>query len=171
MRWTRGLAIVLLGLAFAACGADPAAEEGADAPPAEAAPGFTLPRLGGGEVTLSDLAGGPVVIDFWATWCAPCVAQIPTFNAFQQEFGDRVTFLAIATDAKGEEVVGPFAESHGIAYPVLIGSEAMAQEWGIMGFPTLFVIDPDGTIREAHVGPVSATALRQAVAEWIGDGA
>ena len=124
---------------------------------------FTLERLGGGEATLSDSLGRPVVIDFWATWCMPCIKQVPMFNDVQAEFGDRLDFFAVATDAQGAEAVAPFAEEHGIEYPVLLGSEALAQRWGLIGFPTLFLIRPDGSIREAHVGPIAPDELKQAL--------
>ena len=127
---------------------------------------FTLPLLGGGEATLSAERGRLVLVDFWATWCAPCIKQVPLFNAFHAEHGDRVSLIAIATDAAGAEVVGPFAEEHGIEYPVVLGDEALARSWGLMGFPTLFVIRPDGRIQEAHAGPLSEELLLEITDGW-----
>lgn len=167
-RCQRLLAVAAVCLCLMACGASEAPEADQSF---ESAPAFTLPLLGGGEVSLADFAGRPVVIDFWATWCAPCVKQVPMFNAFHAEFGDQVTFLAIATDAKGAEVVAPFADEHEIAYPVLLGDEAMAMEWNLFGYPSLFVIDPEGNIRESHVGPLPVEDLHGAVAEWVDPGA
>ena len=60
----------------------------------------------------------------------------------------------------------PFAAEHDIRYPVLLGSEALARSWGLIGFPTLFVIDPEGRIREAHVGPLSEEWLLEVTREW-----
>jgi cytochrome c biogenesis protein CcmG/thiol:disulfide interchange protein DsbE len=161
-RWAPCFVVWTLAVAAIGCG-------DATEPPAEVtlAEDFTLPQLGGGEVTLSASRGRPVVVDFWATWCAPCIKQVPMFNAIQEAFGDRVDVLAIATDAGGEEQVAPFAEEHGIAYRVLLGSETLAQQWGLIGFPTMFLIRPDGVIQEAHVGPISEDALRKVLEEML----
>jgi cytochrome c biogenesis protein CcmG/thiol:disulfide interchange protein DsbE len=138
----------------------------ADAP--ATAPGFSLPVLGGGELALEQLRGQPVILDFWATWCAPCVHQIPVLNAFHQRYGDRVAVLGISVDVRGEEAVGPFADEHEMAYRILLGDERLAQEYGAFGFPTLYVIGPDGVISVAHVGLISIEELEDALAPWLG---
>jgi thiol-disulfide isomerase/thioredoxin len=132
------------------------------------APEFTLPDLGGGDVSLSALRGRPVVIDFWATWCAPCERQVPVLNAFHDKYGDRIPVLGIAVDVDGATSVTPFVEQHELRYRVLLGDEGLAQDYDAFGFPTLYVIRPDGTIHSAHVGVVSPEALEAAVAEWAG---
>jgi cytochrome c biogenesis protein CcmG, thiol:disulfide interchange protein DsbE len=133
-----------------------------------AAPGFSLPDLAGGEVALADLRGRPVVIDFWATWCAPCERQVPVLNAFHDKYGDRIPVLGISVDANGASRVASFVSEHGLRYRVLLGDEGLAQEYDAYGFPTLYVIRPDGTIHSAHVGVVSPEALEAAVSEWAG---
>jgi thiol-disulfide isomerase/thioredoxin len=145
---------------------------GAGEPEAERplASDFTLPLLGGDELTLSKFRGRPVLIDFWATWCAPCVGQVPLFNEFHERYGADIPLLAVATDTDGAEAVAPFAEEHGIEYPVLLGSEALARDWGLLGFPTLFVIDAEGRIQEAHVGPLTEEWLMELVDDLAADG-
>ena len=132
------------------------------------APEFTLHDLAGGEVSLSALRGRPVVIDFWATWCAPCERQVPVLNAFHDKHGDRIPVLGIAVDADGATSVPPFVAQHELRYRVLLGDEGLAQDYDAFGFPTLYVVRPDGTIHSAHVGVVSPEALEAAVAEWAG---
>jgi thiol-disulfide isomerase/thioredoxin len=132
------------------------------------APGFTLRDLSGADVSLAALRGRPVVIDFWATWCAPCERQVPVLNAFHDKHGDRIPVLGIAVDVDGATRVKPFVEQHELRYRVLLGDEALAQDYDAFGFPTLYVIRPDGTIHSAHVGVVSPEALEAAVAEWAG---
>jgi thiol-disulfide isomerase/thioredoxin len=163
----RGLVGALLLLAAWGCGPPEGGvtEPQPDAP--DRAPGFTLPDLDGGEVSLASLRGRPVVIDFWATWCAPCVHQIPVLNAFQEAHPE-VPVLGIAVDVDGREVVAPFAEEHGIAYRVLLGDDALARRYGAFGFPTLFLLDRDGAVAAAHAGVVSREELEEALAALDG---
>jgi thiol-disulfide isomerase/thioredoxin len=168
---SRALALALLAL-LAACGrGEP--EGAATSAPAQVeapvpAPDFTLRDLAGGEVSLAALRGRPVVIDFWATWCAPCERQVPVLNAFHDRYGDRIPVLGIAVDANGADAVGPFVTQHALRYRVLLGDVDLAQAYQAFGFPTLFVIGPDGTIHSTHVGVVTPEALESAVAEWEG---
>ena len=104
-----------------------------------------------------------MIIDFWATWCAPCVQQIPVLNAFQAAHYGEVAVLGIAVDSRGIEAVAPFATEHGIQYPVLLGDESLAQEYGAFGFPSLYVIAPDGSIAANHVGVISEEELEEAL--------
>lgn len=105
------------------------------------------------------------MIDFWATWCEPCLAQIPVLNAFYREQGpDGAVVLGIAVDADGREFVAPFAAEHAIAYPVLLGSERLARDYGAPGFPSLAVVDGAGRIDSLHLGVSTREELAAAVA-------
>jgi thiol-disulfide isomerase/thioredoxin len=127
------------------------------------APEWTLSDLDGRPVTLAELRGKPVVIDFWATWCPPCEFQIPILNRVHEHYGGRVEVVGIAVDVGGREVVAPFAAEHKIGYRVLLGDEDLAQRYGALGFPSLFVVGPDGTIASSHVGVVEPDELQRAV--------
>lgn len=141
---------------FAGC--DPKSTR--DAP---AAPDFSLERLRGEEtLSLADFRGRTLVIDFWATWCAPCLEQIPLLNAFAAEY-EQVAVVGVAVDAEGRRVVAPFAETHGINYPVLLGDEGLARRYGAPGFPSLAIVDPGGRMTSLHVGLIEPEALREAV--------
>lgn len=157
-RLRRAAAAVALG-ATAALGC--LAEEPLVAGPA---PPFTLPDLEGRPVALADLAGRVVVIDFWATWCEPCKHQIPVLNQFQRQHPE-VTVLGVAVDADGREVVAPFAAEHDIQYPVLLGSESIAREYGVPGFPALVVVDAEGRLDSLHLGVILPEDLAAAVAQ------
>ncbi|HEX2484813.1 MAG TPA: TlpA disulfide reductase family protein [Myxococcota bacterium] len=138
-------------------------EEGRDAAAPRPAPDFALPDLAGATVSLAELRGKPAVIDFWATWCTPCEFQIPVLNALHERHGERISVVGVAVDAGGREVVAPYAAEHRIRYRVLLGDEALAQRFGAIGFPTLFVLRADGTIDSTHVGIVDAEELEAAV--------
>src|SRR5690554_3519895 len=82
------------------------------------APDFTLQTMDGEALTLSDLRGKVVVLNFWATWCPPCRYKIPYFIKFQEEFADDVVFVGVSLDQNGWDAVRPFAEELGINYPL-----------------------------------------------------
>jgi thiol-disulfide isomerase/thioredoxin len=151
-------AACLLG---AALGLGCRVEEGAAE--ARPAPDFALEDLAGGVVTLESLRGRPAVVDFWATWCAPCEFQIPVLNQLHDDYGDRVAVVGIAVDAGGKEAVAPYAAEHRIAYRVLLGDEELAQRFGALGFPTLYVLRADGRIDSSHVGLIEPEELEAAV--------
>ena len=162
--WCAALGLVAASLGCRVEGADDPELGGATAP------AFTLEDLAGRSVSLDDLLGKAVVLDFWATWCAPCVFQIPVLNAFHAQHGGRVAVIGVSVDAAGRDVVASFADEHGITYPVLLGDEGLAQRYGAMGFPTLFVLRPDGQIDSAHVGVVDQPDLEEAVRAALGPG-
>jgi thiol-disulfide isomerase/thioredoxin len=155
----RSLALAALLLALAAGGC--LVEEEPEAGPA---PPFTLPDLDGKEVSLAQFAGRTVVVDFWATWCEPCKQQIPVLNQFHRDHPE-VTVLGVAVDAGGREAVAPFAREHGIAYPVLLGSESLARAYGVPGFPALVVVDPGGRLDSLHLGVITPEELEEAVSQ------
>lgn len=172
MRRRAALAL-LLAAALASLGCDPleavpAAPQRDD--PVTEAPDFTLPQLGGGQQSLAALRGKPVIVDFWATWCAPCEKSIPVLVAFHEKYAGRVHVLGVSVDWD-REAVAPFAREHGMRYPVLFGDESLALDYGAPGFPALFVIDAEGKIAEAHVGVATLPELEAAVAPLLsGDG-
>ncbi|HZO08232.1 MAG TPA: TlpA disulfide reductase family protein [Myxococcota bacterium] len=156
-----------LSLALVAC--SPAGEQGgaAGAPAsAELAPEFTLQDLEGRTVRLSDFRGKAVVIDFWATWCPPCLFQVPELNAFWKKHRDAgdVVVLGIAVDVEGAPVVAPWVAEQGVEYTIAIGDEGLARRFGAQGFPTLALVAPDGRLDSLHVGLVEVAQLEELVA-------
>ncbi len=134
------------------------------------APDFTLETLDGGTVRLADLRGKTVVIDFWATWCPPCEFQVPELNAFWEAHkgdGD-VEVLGVSVDIDGPEVVGQWASDKDVRYKVLLGGEDVARRFGALGFPTLYIVAPDGTVDSEHVGLIEEGDLETALARQRG---
>jgi thiol-disulfide isomerase/thioredoxin len=155
--------LLCLALCLAACSASDRDADGAARTPA---PDFSLPDLAGNTVSLSDFRGRPVVIDFWATWCPPCVFQVPELNALweaHREAGD-LAVVGVAVDVEGAEVVAPWASEQGVGYTILIGDEELARKFGVLGFPTLVLVDPEGAIDSLHVGLIEHAELEDLVA-------
>jgi len=126
-----------------------------------AAPDFTLYTLNGEEVKLSDYLGKVVIIDFWATWCAPCRRGIPDLISIQDEYKDDLVVIGISFDqpATQDELV-PFIERYGINYPVVLGNIEVSAAYGnIQAIPTSFIIDQEGNIINKHIGLVSKSTL------------
>ncbi len=177
-RWISRLAVrraiigVALALAAAQSGCSPersgdaTAGAGAGAEQRRLAPDFTIPDLDGNPVSLSQFRGKTVVVDFWATWCPPCIYQVPELNAFWEAHKDRgdVAVLGVAVDVEGAEVVAPWVAEQSVRYTVLLGSERLANEFGVLGFPTLVLITPSGKIESLHVGLIEAEELEELVA-------
>lgn len=129
------------------------------------APDFRLTTLDGQEVTAAGLRGKVVVVDFWATWCGPCIAEIPGYIALQKKYGPQgLVIIGISVDRKGPEHVKAFAAKNGMTYLVAMGDDALAESFG--GFdaiPTTFLIDRDGNIRHQKTGSMEHAAYEEIV--------
>ena len=136
------------------------------------APDFTLATLDGGTVHLADLRGKTVVIDFWATWCLPCEFQVPALNAFWEahEADGDVEVLGVSVDFGEPEVVAKWVDSKGVRYKVLLGGDDAARSFGAQGFPTLYIVGPDGIVDSEHAGQIEAADLEAALARRRGSG-
>jgi len=175
----RFLAIATLGLiALAgACGTGPGG--GGDGPVTKSAvavgqiaPDFELPDLDGNPVSLSDFDGQVRLVDFWATWCAPCREEVPMFKDFHEEFGpEGFALLAISMDDDGA-LVQEFVAEHDIPYPNLLGNAEVEQTFGpIVGYPMAFLLDRDGKIVETFVGAKPRKVLEEKIRKLLGQGA
>jgi len=129
---------------------DKAPLETADNP----APSFTLQDLNGKTVSLSDFQGKVVVLDFWATWCPPCVMEIPHFIELYEQYKDQgFAIVGISLDRGGISVVKSFAQKYRVNYPILMTDGQVDKAYGgIPSIPTTFVIDSAGNIRQKYVG-------------------
>jgi peroxiredoxin len=117
-------------------------------------PDFTLMTLEGRSARLREFRGKLVLLNFWATWCAPCLHEMPSMERLYQTF-KRTDFalLAVSMDRQGEEVARPFADSLRLTFPVLLdGTSEVARRYGVRGLPTTYLIDPDGRLIGAAIG-------------------
>ena len=133
-----------------------------------AAPDFTLPRIDGrpGSISLGSLRGKVVVLDFWATWCPPCLAMLPTMHQLADELGPTgVAFLGIDSDGPqtAPEDVTRFLAEHEAPYPVVYDQGTVNELYRVTALPTLVVVAPDGTIARVMTGLTTKGTIKGAV--------
>ena len=102
------------------------------------------------------LKGKIVLLDFWATWCIPCVKAMPTLNRLNKDFDDQgFQVVGIATYSGSGEEISSFIAEHPVNYRMLIGDEELADRFGVIGYPTYILIGPDGTIHKQYMGELA----------------
>ena len=133
------------------------------------APDFTLRDLNGESFRLSDMKGKVVILDFWATWCPPCRAELPHFQALHREYaGKGLVIVGISLDSVGAAGVKAFIEANGVRYPILMGDRDVTTSYGgIRSIPTTFVIDREGRIVKKLVGYQSKEVFEGLVRELL----
>jgi thiol-disulfide isomerase/thioredoxin len=135
----------------------------------QVAPAFTLARADGtpGQIVLSELRGRVVVLDFWATWCPPCLAMMPTLDDLHTEWSGRgVAFVGVNSDGGIEpEALRTFLSQHAVPYPVGIDEGEINGLYKVRSLPTMFVIGKDGTIRDSFIGLTRKATLTRALEE------
>jgi thiol-disulfide isomerase/thioredoxin len=131
-----------------------------------AAPALSFPDVNGRRRSLEEFRGQIVLVDFWATWCEPCLEELPDLIRFHDAHKDQgFTILGVAEDAEGVSVVGPFARQNKIPYPILVAGGDLPSGWTVPGFPSAFLIDKDGKIARRYLGPKSYEELERDVSE------
>jgi thiol-disulfide isomerase/thioredoxin len=148
---------------------DDAPRKAADAHPL--APPFSLRALDGRQVDLARYRGKVVLLDFWATWCAPCRVTIPRLVMLQAQYRDRgVQVLGISLDDDPNAVREAYKQ-FGFNYPVVIGDAALAERYGgILGLPVLFVIGCDGRIEHRFDGETDLALITRQLETLLEDG-
>jgi cytochrome c biogenesis protein CcmG, thiol:disulfide interchange protein DsbE len=155
-----GLAVSLplLVVLFANLGRDPHAVESPLI--GHPAPAFSLtPVDPGPPVSLASLKGRPVVLNFWATWCIPCVEEHEALATAARRLGDQAQFLGVVYEDEGPQVL-QFLQQRGKAYPSLLDDDGKAAiAYGVYGVPETYFIDAQGTIVAKFVGPLDPPTL------------
>jgi len=133
------------------------------------APDFKLKEFAGKQLTLEASRGKVVLLNFWATWCGPCRAEIPELIALQNRYKDRLQIIGLVVDDDDEQAIRSVIASEGINYPVaLADSETRFAYGGIAALPTVFVINTEGRVVQKHVGLFDPALYETEVRALIG---
>jgi thiol-disulfide isomerase/thioredoxin len=126
---------------------------------------FTLKDLDGKPVTLSDFRGKWVIVNYWATWCPPCLEEIPDLVDLYEDNRDTIMVLGIAFEEVNKDYLREFVSSHMISYPVMNTEPVPVTELGpVTGLPTSYIISPEGERVARQEGPVTREAIEKYIA-------
>jgi cytochrome c biogenesis protein CcmG/thiol:disulfide interchange protein DsbE len=137
--------------------------------PNRIAPDFVRPDLSGRPLQLNQFRGRVVLLNFWATWCGPCITEIPIFARWQRQYGDAgLQVIGVSMD-DDESAVKRFVAKHDVSYPILMGDAKLGELFGgVFGLPQSFLIDARGRIVWRGVGEPNMEALRSKIEGLIG---
>lgn len=163
--------LLVLAVILTACGGDgSAASQSQGFEVGKQARDFALKTLDEGQTSLSDYRGKVVVLNFWATWCPPCRAELPDFEqAHRDRQGDGLVVLGVNTEEPAA-VVRSFVDEIGLTFPILLDETGqVAREYRAAGLPMTLVIDREGLIQVRHVGYLSAAKLDEYLSKVLGN--
>lgn len=134
------------------------------------APDVELPDLSGAKLHLRDLKDKVLLVNFWATWCAPCELEIPWFIDFDKKYRERgLEIVGISLDEEGPEVVKKFVAKKKMTYKVVMGNDQVADAFGgVVGLPTTFLVDRHGKFYSMHRGLVGKDIVENELLELLG---
>ena len=117
------------------------------------APAFKATTLDGKPLSLADYKNKVILLNFWATWCGPCRAEVPELVELQNKYKDQLQVIGLVVDDDDEDAVKKFADKFGINYPIAMATDELRTEYGgIPALPTLFVLDEEGRVVQKHEG-------------------
>ncbi len=153
----------LIGADFSALDEEPGQEKGA------IPPDFELSTVSGDVVKLSDLMGKKVILNFWASWCGPCKAEMPHMQKYYKKYKDAdnveiIAFNLTTAEQRGMKGVEEFIDAYGLTFPIPLDKEGTVMDaYRIIPIPTTFMIGTDGKISQKIVGPMDEKTLRDLV--------
>jgi thiol-disulfide isomerase/thioredoxin len=123
------------------------------------APSPSLATLEGGEVALSSFRGQPVMLAFWAPWCTVCKAETQNISWVRKLAGENAHVVSVVSGYEQVSQVRAFVQERGVDYPVLLGSDALAREFKVEAFPTVYFLDGEGRVKHSVVGYTTTAGL------------
>jgi thiol-disulfide isomerase/thioredoxin len=158
--------LVMLPAALAHAADTPRLGEFIPVAPPQPAPAVSFTTDAGKHATLGDFRGRPTVINLWATWCAPCLKEMPSLLKLQAEIAGRLTVAAVAEDHRGAAVVDPFVARYNLAAlkVYLDPHQAVAEAFGVSDLPTSVVLDAAGRVVGRVLGGVNWTSPKMLAA-------
>lgn len=134
-------------------------------------PEYRYTSLDGTEISADAMRGRVVLVNFWATWCAPCRAEMPLLERMHQRHSEAgFLVVGLAVDRASTAAVQAFVEARGVTYPIVhVGAEAERTFGGVRGYPTSFLLDRTGRIRHTVLGPVAPLSLEPAVRRLLAE--
>lgn len=166
-RWyTLTAILIVFGIGALLWGRVPTGAETGALPPAPAvghpAPEFTLATLDGEAITLSDLRGQPVVMNFWASWCGPCRAEMPELQRLHERLADAGVVMLGVNQGEAPDVVARYRAEIGVDFPTALDQRTgVSQQYLVNSLPTTFFIDRDGVIQTLFIGPMTDAVLAE----------
>lgn len=125
------------------------------------APEITLENLDGASVGLKDFRGHPVVLNYWATWCAPCREEMPLLADYEARYAPDLVVLGL-NYGEGKDAVQTFVNDNAIPFRILLDpAQSTGAAYMVRGFPTTYFIDKDGILRSMHIGQLSEDLLAE----------
>ncbi|SFQ42028.1 TlpA family protein disulfide reductase [Salibacterium halotolerans] len=125
------------------------------------APDFELDTLDGGTMSLSEMEGTPVLINFWATWCPPCRAEMPDMQTFYEENDIEVLAVNLTDTESGQSAISSFVEEMDLSFPILLDKDvSVAGKYNIQPVPTSFFIDSEGTVQHINIGAMNEDMMK-----------
>lgn len=159
MKAAAGVALLFGALSLSCKAPEGGAASAGDAKELKPAPDLVLPRVdGSGTVSLAENKGKVVLVDLWATWCGPCIKELPHLQALSEKFGpEDFLMLGVVLESGDPAEIQAFVAEKEIVYPQVLGEEGTKESFGpFLGYPTKYLIDRDGRVVKRYFGMVGS---------------